>query len=155
MAGIKFVYFFGGGKAEGRGDQKLLLGGKGAGLAEMTNIGVPVPGGFTIGTNVCDLYYKNNRKYPAGLDQQINQNLAKLEKVMKKKLGDPKNPLLVSVRSGAGGNFFLVNSCEMYDSVTSAAAARSFCSSPSSSSRFLMTEQTSIDILSNVTKLVK
>ncbi len=97
----KFVYFFGGGKAEGRTEMKALLGGKGANLAEMTNIGLPVPPGFTISTEVCDLYYKNNKRYPAGMDEQIKANLVKLEKVMNKKFGDPKDPLLVSVRSGA------------------------------------------------------
>ncbi|MFW6181303.1 MAG: pyruvate, phosphate dikinase, partial [Spirochaetota bacterium] len=101
MAGKKYVYFFGGGKAEGRADMKELLGGKGANLAEMTNLGIPVPPGFTITTEVCDLYYKNNEKYPEGLEEQVTENLAKLEKLMGKKLGDPDNPLLVSVRSGA------------------------------------------------------
>ena len=97
----KRVYFFGGGKAEGDGKDKGLLGGKGAGLAEMTNLGVPVPPGFTISTEVCDEFYKNNRHYPAGLEEEVHQNLAKLEALMGKKLGDGKDPLLVSVRSGA------------------------------------------------------
>jgi pyruvate,orthophosphate dikinase len=97
----KFVYFFGNGKAEGNGSMKDLLGGKGAGLAEMTNAGVPVPAGFTITTETCNLYYDNNKKVPAGLDDEIKIHLAKLEKAMAKKFGDPKNPLLVSVRSGA------------------------------------------------------
>ncbi|HUX51378.1 MAG TPA: pyruvate, phosphate dikinase [Spirochaetia bacterium] len=97
----KRVYFFGGGKAEGDGKDKGLLGGKGAGLAEMTNLGVPVPPGFTISTEVCDEFYKNNRHYPAGLEEEVHQNLAKLEALMGKKLGDAKDPLLVSVRSGA------------------------------------------------------
>jgi len=97
----KFVYFFGNGKAEGNGTQRDLLGGKGAGLAEMTNSGVPVPAGFTITTETCVQYYANNRKIPAGLDEQIKAHLVKLEKAMGKKFGDPKNPLLVSVRSGA------------------------------------------------------
>ena len=100
----KFVYFFGGGKAEGNSTMKNLLGGKGANLAEMTNLKLPVPAGFTITTEVCDLYYKNNRKYPAGLEEQINKNLALLEKEMGKKLGDKNNPLLVSVRSGAAAS---------------------------------------------------
>lgn len=99
--GTKFVYFFGNGKAEGRGDQKPLLGGKGAGLAEMTNIGLPVPGGFTITTEACAHYYENKKKWPSGLDKEIRAHLAKLEKVCKKKLGDARDPLLVSVRSGA------------------------------------------------------
>ncbi len=97
----KFVYFFGGGKAEGKASMRELLGGKGAGLAEMTNIGLPVPAGFTITTEVCDLYFKNNRKYPPGLKEEVEKNLKKLEKVVGKRLGDPENPLLVSVRSGA------------------------------------------------------
>ena len=97
----KLVYFFGGGKAEGRSAMKLILGGKGANLAEMTNIGLPVPPGFTIVTEVCDLYYKNRQKWPTGLAGQIDKNIAKLEKVMGQKFGDPKDPLLVSVRSGA------------------------------------------------------
>ncbi|WP_455383626.1 pyruvate, phosphate dikinase [Salinispira pacifica] len=97
----KRVYYFGGGKAEGNGQMKALLGGKGAGLAEMTNLGVPVPPGFTISTEVCDEFYKNNRRYPAGLEEEVAQNLSKLESMMGKKLGDANDPLLVSVRSGA------------------------------------------------------
>ncbi len=97
----KFVYFFGGGKAEGRGDQRLLLGGKGAGLAEMTNIGLPVPSGFTITVDACAFYHANKGKWPTGLDKEIKAHLARLEKLCGKKLGDRKDPLLVSVRSGA------------------------------------------------------
>ncbi|HEU4949864.1 MAG TPA: pyruvate, phosphate dikinase, partial [Candidatus Deferrimicrobiaceae bacterium] len=97
----KRVYFFGGGRAEGNGTMKDVLGGKGAGLAEMTNLGVPVPPGFTISTEACNLYYKNRGKLPQDLKKEVAANLAKLERVMGKKLGDPKNPLLVSVRSGA------------------------------------------------------
>jgi len=97
----KWVYFFGAGKAEGDGEWRDLLGGKGAGLAEMTKIGLPVPAGFTISTETCDYYYKNAKKYPGELNKQVLDNVAKLEKVTKKKLGDPKNPLLVSVRSGS------------------------------------------------------
>ena len=97
----KWVYFFGAGKAEGDGKWRDLLGGKGAGLAEMTKIGLPVPAGFTISTETCDYYYKNDKKYPSELAKQVKENVAKLEKVTKKKLGDPKNPLLVSVRSGS------------------------------------------------------
>lgn len=93
----KYVYFFN----EGKGDMKSILGGKGAGLAEMTRIGLPVPQGFTISTEVCNEYYENNQKYPLGLDEQIKDKLNKLEDASKKKLGDAKNPLLVSVRSGA------------------------------------------------------
>jgi len=97
----KRVYFFGGGKAEGNAKMKELLGGKGANLAEMTNLGVPVPPGFTIATKVCREYYKSGGKWPKGLHKEVDQNLAKLEKAMNAKLGDPSKPLLVSVRSGA------------------------------------------------------
>ena len=97
----KLVYFFGNGKAEGNADMRAELGGKGANLAEMTNIGVPVPPGFTISTDVCKMFYDNNRKYPEGLKDAVAKNLAKLEKAFGKKLGDPNDPLLVSVRSGA------------------------------------------------------
>jgi pyruvate,orthophosphate dikinase len=97
----KYIHFFGGGKAEGKGDMKDLLGGKGAGLAEMTNIGLPVPAGYTITTEVCDYYYKNGRKYPQGFSIELEKNLKRLEKLVGKKLGDPNDPLLVSVRSGA------------------------------------------------------
>lgn len=93
----KYVYFFN----EGRGDMKSILGGKGAGLAEMTRIGLCVPQGFTITTEVCVEYYKNDKKYPEGSEKQIEENLIKLEKLSKKSLGDAKNPLLVSIRSGA------------------------------------------------------
>ncbi|MBI5588221.1 MAG: pyruvate, phosphate dikinase [Deltaproteobacteria bacterium] len=97
----KYVYFFGDGRAEGKGDMKDLLGGKGAGLAEMTNIGLPVPAGFTITTEVCDYYYKDTRKYPRGFHAEVEKNLRRLERLAGKKLGDPEDPLLVSVRSGA------------------------------------------------------
>ena len=88
MAGKKHVYFFGNGKAEGKGHQKELLGGKGAGLAEMTNIGLPVPPGFTISTEVCAYYYSHGKKNPAGLDKEIDANIAKLEKALGAKFGD-------------------------------------------------------------------
>ncbi|MGE3182417.1 MAG: PEP/pyruvate-binding domain-containing protein, partial [Phycisphaerae bacterium] len=97
----KFVYFFGAGKAEGKGTDKELLGGKGAGLAEMTNIGLPVPAGFTIAVRACEHYYDNDEQWPNGLEKQIRENVKKLEKTTGKKLGDKKDPLLVSVRSGA------------------------------------------------------
>ncbi len=93
----KYVYFF----DEGNAKMKSILGGKGTGLAEMTRIGLPVPQGFTISTEVCIEYYKNNCQYPEGLKEQIADKLSQLEKISKKKLGDPENPLLVSVRSGA------------------------------------------------------
>lgn len=97
----KMVYFFGGEKADGNGTQKALLGGKGANLAEMALIGLPVPAGFTITTEVCTHYYANGRKWPADLQNQIEANIAKTEKVMGAKFGDLENPLLLSVRSGA------------------------------------------------------
>ena len=97
----KRVYFFGNGKAEGNTKMKELLGGKGANLAEMTNLGVPVPPGFTIATKVCEDYYASGGKWPAGLEEEVDKNLAKLEKAMDAKLGNPEKPLLVSVRSGA------------------------------------------------------
>src|SRR5438105_1762274 len=96
-----YVYYFGDGHAEGNAKMKDVLGGKGAGLAEMTNIGVPVPPGFTISTEVCTYFYANNRRYPPELQQQVAENLACVEKSAGKKLGDAKRPLLVSVRSGA------------------------------------------------------
>jgi len=99
-----FVYFFGNGEADGSNDMRDLLGGKGANLAEMTNLGIPVPPGFTISTEVCDAYYKNNKQYPKGLAKEIEQNLSRLEKTMGAKLGDLNNPLLVSVRSGAAAS---------------------------------------------------
>ena len=97
----KLVYFFGNGKAEGKAHQKQRLGGKGAGLAEMTNIGLPVPAGFTITTDACAEYYILGMKYPVALREEVAKHLARLEKVTRKKLGDDKDPLLVSVRSGA------------------------------------------------------
>jgi len=96
----KMIYRFGEGKADGSIKLKKLLGGKGAGLAEMTNLGIPVPPGFTITTEVCRFYFQN-KKYPAGLEKEIDEALAWLEKVTGKKFGDKENPLLVSVRSGA------------------------------------------------------
>jgi pyruvate, orthophosphate dikinase len=101
MAQTKYVYFFGGGKAEGRADMKDLLGGKGANLAEMTNIGLPVPAGFTLTTEVCTYYYAHDRSYPPELKSEVESALKKTEQVMGAKLGDAKSPLLVSCRSGA------------------------------------------------------
>lgn len=98
---VKYVYFFGDGKAEGTGSMKNLLGGKGANLAEMTSIGLPVPAGFTITTEVCTEFYKNDRNYPAELKGQVDAQLQQVEQLMGKKFGDSENPLLVSVRSGA------------------------------------------------------
>ncbi|MBE0501057.1 MAG: pyruvate, phosphate dikinase [Desulfuromonadales bacterium] len=98
---VKYVYFFGDGTAEGRGDMKNLLGGKGANLAEMTSIGLPVPAGFTITTEVCTEFYDNDRHYPQGLEAEVDQHLARVETMMGKTFGDAANPLLVSVRSGS------------------------------------------------------
>ncbi len=97
----KHVYLFGGGKADGNGGMKPLLGGKGAGLAEMCRIGLPVPPGFTITTEVCTYYYAHKRTYPPSLKPQMQAGLASIERITGKKFGDVKNPLLVSVRSGA------------------------------------------------------
>jgi len=97
----KYVYFFSKGKSDGNATMKNILGGKGANLAEMCSIGVPVPSGFTISTQVCDYYYKNGKKYPDELQKQIDNNITMLEESMQAKLGDANNPLLVSVRSGA------------------------------------------------------
>ncbi|MBI5760426.1 MAG: pyruvate, phosphate dikinase [Planctomycetales bacterium] len=97
----KYVFFFGDGKAEGNATMRAELGGKGANLAEMTNIGLPVPAGFTISTEVCTYFYANNRTYPPELKQQVAEALAKVEQVMGAKIGDTTNPLLVSCRSGA------------------------------------------------------
>jgi len=97
----KYIYFFGEGKAEGTGDMKDLLGGKGAGLAEMINAGIPVPPGFTITTEMCTYFYQHNEKLPDGFDEELKKYLKRLEKATGKKFGSPENPLLVSVRSGA------------------------------------------------------
>jgi pyruvate,orthophosphate dikinase len=97
----KHVYFFGGGKADGNRYMKDLLGGKGSGLAEMTNAGLPVPPGFTISTEVCNIYYKEKQKIPAEIEREVDQHVKKLEKVAGATLGSTENPLLVSVRSGA------------------------------------------------------
>src|SRR5256885_1345661 len=97
----KYVFYFGDGSAEGNAKMKEILGGKGAGLAEMTNIGVPVPPGFTISTEVCTYFYEHGKKYPPELKKSVEENLAYVEKSGGKKFGDAKRPLLVSVRSGA------------------------------------------------------
>src|SRR6266508_2262717 len=97
----KYVYFFGNGKADGNRTMKDLLGGKGSGLAEMTNAGLPVPPGFTISTEVCNIYYQEKQKIPAAIDREIAGNVKKLEKAAGATLGSTDNPLLVSVRSGA------------------------------------------------------
>ena len=101
MSQDKHVYFFGAGKAEGEAGMKRLLGGKGANLAEMTNLGIPVPPGFTITTDVCRYFYDHGKTYPEDLDDQIKENIKKVEEVMGMEFGDAENPLLFSVRSGA------------------------------------------------------
>src|ERR1051325_9722461 len=97
----KYVYLFGKAKTDGNGGMKPLLGGKGANLAEMCRIGLPVPPGFTITTEVCTYYYANKRSYPTALNGQMEAGIASIEQQTGKKFGDLKNPLLVSVRSGA------------------------------------------------------
>ena len=97
----KYVYLFGGGKADGTAEMKELLGGKGANLAEMAGMGLPVPPGFTITTDACNHYFENGESYPQGLEAEVDAAMAKVERLMEKKFGDPANPLLVSVRSGA------------------------------------------------------
>jgi len=99
--GKKYVYFFGEGKADGNANMKELLGGKGANLAEMCNLGIPVPPGFTITTEMCTYYYQNNKQVPKELENEVNEAIARVEKIMGAKFGDPDNPLLFSVRSGA------------------------------------------------------
>ncbi|MDA8088865.1 MAG: pyruvate, phosphate dikinase [Nitrospiraceae bacterium] len=100
-AGKKWIYFFGMGKADGQGGMKDLLGGKGAGLAEMSRLGLPVPAGFSITTEACNAYFDHGKRYPSGMWDQVLGNLKKVEKAMGMKFGDSSNPLLVSVRSGA------------------------------------------------------
>src|SRR5580704_16156567 len=96
----KWVYAFGGGKAEARANMRNLLGGKGAGLAEMAHLGLPVPPGFTITTELCTYYYGNGKTYPKDLKAQVDAALAEVGRITRKKFGDAENPLLVSVRSG-------------------------------------------------------
>jgi len=95
------IFFFGNGKAEGNAKMRNLLGGKGAGLHEMTRIGIPVPPGFTISTEVCSYYYSHSRRYPRNLEAQFAAALTRTEKTLGRRFGDSENPLLVSVRSGA------------------------------------------------------
>src|SRR3982750_3204552 len=97
----KWVYSFGDGAAEGRAEMKNLLGGKGAGLAEMSNLGLPVPPGFTISTEVCTYFYAHDKTYPSELQAQVAEGLATIERSLGARFGDADNPLLVSVRSGA------------------------------------------------------
>jgi pyruvate, orthophosphate dikinase len=125
---IRYVYYFGDGKADGDGKMKPLLGGKGANLHEMTRIGLPVPPGFTISTEVCTYFYENKRTYPEALNAQVEAALSKVEKSTGKKLGDTANPLLVSVRSGARdsmpGMMDTILNLGMNDEVVEAVAAK-------------------------------
>jgi pyruvate,orthophosphate dikinase len=125
----KYVYFFGGGKADGNGAMKDVLGGKGAGLAEMTNAGLPVPPGFTIATSACRLYFQNGNKTPDFILQEKDKALARLENLLGQKLAHKENPLLVSVRSGAKfsmpGMMDTVLNLGMNDEVVEVFAAKS------------------------------
>ncbi len=100
----KWVYFFGLGRAEGRAEMKALLGGKGANLAEMTNLGIPVPPGLTLTTEACREFYELGERWPDGLAEELERNLATLEQAMGLKFGDKNDPLIVSVRSGAAAS---------------------------------------------------
>ena len=126
---MKNVYSFGGGAAEGDGKMKDILGGKGAGLAEMSKAGLPVPAGFTIATHVCNAYFNNGKQIPPEVIAEIDKALAKLEKQMGQKLGDPSNPLLLSVRSGAKfsmpGMMNTILNLGLNDETTAGLAARS------------------------------
>ena len=125
---IKYVYRFGAGKAEGDKSMKPLLGGKGANLAEMSSIGLPVPPGFTITTEACNYYSSHGHQWPDGLERQVESGIQHLESVMEAKLGDPENPLLVSVRSGAAismpGMMDTVLNLGLNDQVVEGLAAR-------------------------------
>ena len=124
----KYVYSFGGGSAEGNGSQKDLLGGKGAGLAEMSRLGIPVPPGFTLSTEVCSFYQANPGTYPEGLDDEVELHLRRVEERLGRKFGDPAKPLLVSVRSGAPrsmpGMMDTILNLGLTDSIVEAALAR-------------------------------
>lgn len=125
----KYVYFFGDGNAEGSAEMRNLLGGKGANLAEMSGLGIPVPAGFTITTEVCTYYYDHDKQYPDALEKQVLDNIAKLENVMGGKFGDATNPLLLSVRSGARvsmpGMMETVLNLGLNDEITEGLIARS------------------------------
>src|SRR5439155_11166354 len=97
----RMIYFFGDGQADGGNDVKHLVGGKGASLAEMTKAGLNVPPGFTISAECCDLFYRNGRTWPAGLEDEVRANLARLEKLTGRRFGRDPDPLLLAVRSGA------------------------------------------------------
>ena len=100
MNDAKYVYSFGGGTADGKAEMKNLLGGTGANLAEMASLGIPVPAGFTLTTEVCTYYYDHDQTYPTTIEAEVDAAMAKVEEVMGTKFGDPTDPLLVSVRSG-------------------------------------------------------
>ncbi len=125
----KYVFSFGGGKADGDGTMKDTLGGKGAGLAEMSRAGLPVPPGFTIATDICNIYFSNNNKVPDDIQKDIDKAVVKLEKVMGQKLGDASNPLLLSVRSGAKfsmpGMMNTILNLGLNDTTTAGLAAKS------------------------------
>ena len=101
MSDAKYVYSFGGGTADGQAERKNLLGGKGANLAEMASLGIPVPAGFTLTTEVCTYYYDHDQTYPSTIEAEVDAAMAKVEEIMGTAFGDPNDPLLVSVRSGA------------------------------------------------------
>src|SRR5437879_5872525 len=125
----KNVFSFGGGTADGDGKMKDVLGGKGSGLAEMSRAGLPVPAGFTIATHVCNSYFNNGKQIPESVQTEIGKALVKLEKEMGQKLGDPKNPMLLSVRSGAKfsmpGMMNTILNLGLNDTTTAGLAARS------------------------------
>jgi len=124
----KYVYFFGNKQTEGTKEMKQILGGKGANLADMASLGIPVPPGFTISTDACALYYENGKKLPATIEKEIDTHIVRLEKAMNAKLGDPKSTLLVSVRSGAAvsmpGMMDTVLNLGMSDAVATAIATK-------------------------------
>src|SRR6202043_1207881 len=125
----RYVYSFGGGASDGDGSMKDTLGGKGAGLAEMSRAGLPVPPGFTIATYVCNIYFKNNNQVPEEIQKEIDKAVVKLEKQMGQKLGDAENPLLLSVRSGAKfsmpGMMNTILNLGLNDTTTAGLAAKS------------------------------
>ena len=106
---MKYVYNFGNGKADGKADMKNLLGGKGANLAEMNLLEIPVPPGFTLTTEVCTEYYKNNKSFPESLANEVKDSISEVESIMGTKFGDATNPLLLSVRSGARQSLSLIH----------------------------------------------
>ena len=113
----KWVYGFGGGKAEGKAGMKDLLGGKGANLAEMSNLGLPVPPGFTLSTEVCTYFYGHQKQYPPELKREVEAALTAIESRVGAKFGDATNPLLVSVRSGARASMpGMMDTCLLYTS---------------------------------------